>query len=74
MTAAALLVVHLALTGPSLPQSSPPDPPATAADTVMTGTVRDESGRVVPGASVIAAPRRRRRAAGHDGCRRHASR
>ena len=52
MTAAVLLLAHLALTGGSV-QSRPSAPPAAATGQTVTGTVRDQSGRVVAGASVI---------------------
>ena len=52
MTAAVLLLAHLALTGASM-QSRPPAPPVAATAPTVTGTVRDQSGRVVAGASVI---------------------
>jgi outer membrane receptor protein involved in Fe transport len=52
MTAVALLAIHMALTGP-LAQSLPLTPPPAVAGIVLTGTVRDGSGRVVPGAIVI---------------------
>ena len=52
MTAAALLVVQLALGGPQSPGSVQPSA-ATASGTTVSGVVRDGSGRAVSGATVI---------------------
>ena len=52
MTAAALLIVHLALGGPQSPAPVQPSA-ATATGTTLSGVVRDGSGRAVSGATVI---------------------
>src|SRR4051812_27526233 len=55
MTAAALLVLHLALLAPHAP-SSPPPPAAGQAEAAVSGTVRDASGQAIAGAVVVLRP------------------
>src|SRR4051812_29762650 len=55
MTAAALLVVHLALLA-SATGSGPQAVAAAPADTMISGTVHDGSGRPVSGAVVVLRP------------------
>ena len=56
MTGAAVLAVCLALPGPAAPRHHDPQVATSPADAPVTGTVRDGSGRVVPGAVVIVRP------------------
>ena len=55
MTAAALLVLHLALFAPQAP-SGPPAPAAGQVEAAVNGTVRDASGQAVAGAVVVLRP------------------